>query len=121
MKKKLSVLVSGVALMALFAAPVSALVSGEEEASKVNLSCLVGAGVEADVAKAHLVDVLNVAEEAVVYDEEGNLELKVEHEENDFAFDEIGSVLKIKQLQQTKRELFESLETFYRVFYLGEE
>ena len=42
MKKKLSVLVSGVALMALFAAPVSALVSGEEEASKVNLSCLVG-------------------------------------------------------------------------------
>ena len=41
--------------------------------------------------------------------------------ENDFAFDEIGSVLKIKQLQQTKRELFESLETFYRVFYLGEE
>ena len=52
----------------------------------------------------------------VVYDEEGNLELKVEHEENDFAFDEIGSVLKIKQLQQTKRELFESLETFYRVF-----
>lgn len=57
----------------------------------------------------------------VVYDEEGNLELKVEHEENDFAFDEIGSVLKIKQLQQTKKELFESLETFYRVFYLGEE
>ena len=57
----------------------------------------------------------------VVYDEEGNLELKVEHEENDFAFDEIGSVLKIKQLQQTKRELFESLETFYRVFYLGVE
>ena len=57
----------------------------------------------------------------IFFDEEGNLELKVEHEENDFAFDEIGSVLKIKQLQQTKRELFESLETFYRVFYLGEE
>ena len=58
----------------------------------------------------------------VVYDEEGNLELKVEHEENDFAFDEIGSVLKIEQAyEQTKRELFESLETFYRVFYLGEE
>ena len=34
----------------------------------------------------------------VVYDEEGNLELKVDHEENDFAFDEIGSVLKIKEL-----------------------
>ena len=57
----------------------------------------------------------------LVFDEEGSLELKVDHAENDFAFDEIGSVLKIKQLQQTKRELFESLELFYRVFYLGEE
>lgn len=56
----------------------------------------------------------------VVYDEDGNLELRVDHEENDFGFDEIGSVLKIKQLQQTKTELFESLELFFRVFYLGE-
>ena len=57
----------------------------------------------------------------LVFDEDGNLELKVDHEEKDFAFDEIGSVLKIKQLQQTKRELFESLELFFKVFYLGEE
>lgn len=57
----------------------------------------------------------------VIYDEDGNLELRVDHEENDFSFDEIGSVLKIKQLQQTKQELFESLELFYKVFYLGEE
>ena len=57
----------------------------------------------------------------LVFDEDGNLELKVEHAENDFAFDEIGSVLKIKELQQKKRELFESLELFFRVFYLGEE
>lgn len=57
----------------------------------------------------------------VVFDEDGNLELQVDHEENDFTFDEIGSVLKIKELQQTKRELFESLEMFYRVFCLGEE
>ena len=57
----------------------------------------------------------------LVFDEDGSLELKVDHEENDFAFDEIGSVLKIKQLQQTKQELFESLELFFKVFYLGEE
>ena len=57
----------------------------------------------------------------VVYDEDGNLELKVEHDENDFEFDEIGSVLKIKELQNTKRELFESLELYYRVKYLGED
>lgn len=57
----------------------------------------------------------------VVFDEDGNLELKVDHEEDDFLFDEIGSVLKIKEMQQTRRELFESLELFFKVFYLGEE
>lgn len=57
----------------------------------------------------------------VVFDEEGNLELKVDHEENDFLFDEIGSVLKIKEIQQDRQELFESLELFFRVFYLGED
>ena len=57
----------------------------------------------------------------LVFDENGNLELKVEHNEGDFSFDEIGSVLKIKELQDTKEELFMSLEMFYKVFYLGEE
>lgn len=57
----------------------------------------------------------------LVFDENGNLELKVEHNEGDFSFDEIGSVLKIKELQSTKEELFKSLEMFYKVFYLGEE
>ena len=57
----------------------------------------------------------------LVFDENGNLELKVEHNEGDFSFDEIGSVLKIKGLQDTKEELFKSLEMFYKVFYLGEE
>ena len=57
----------------------------------------------------------------VVYDENGNLELKVDHKEDDFTFDEIGSVLKIKELQKTKEELFESLELYYKVFFLGEE
>lgn len=57
----------------------------------------------------------------LVFDENGNLELKVEHNEGDFSFDEIVSVLKIKELQNTKEELFKSLEMFYKVFYLGEE
>ena len=57
----------------------------------------------------------------LVFDENGNLELKVEHNEGDFSFDEIGSVLKIKELQNTKEELFKSLEMYYKVFYLGEE
>ena len=42
-------------------------------------------------------------------------------EETDYLFDEIGSVLKIKQYQMEKRDLLEALEMYYRVFYLGEE
>ena len=35
-------------------------------------------------------------------------------------FDDNGSVLKIKQLQTEKRELLQSLEMYYKVFFLGE-
>ncbi len=57
----------------------------------------------------------------LVFNEEGSLTFRTECEENDFMYDEIGSVLKIKQLQQTKKDLFEALEMFYKVFFLGEE
>ena len=40
--------------------------------------------------------------------------------ENDMRFDEIGSELKIKQLQQTKTELMEQLTMYYRLVVLGE-
>ena len=36
------------------------------------------------------------------------------------AYDEIGSVLKIKQYQSQKRELLEAIETYYRIVFLGE-
>ncbi|MGB8453942.1 MAG: DUF6145 family protein [Anaerocolumna sp.] len=55
------------------------------------------------------------------FDEEGNLMLNVTSDEGDILYDEIGSVLKIKELQQKKSELLESLELFYKVFLLGED
>jgi hypothetical protein len=55
------------------------------------------------------------------FEENGDLYLEVEANENDLLFDDIGSVLKIKQLQNDKKELWESLETYFKVFYLGEE
>ncbi len=55
------------------------------------------------------------------YDEEGTLCFHTEAEENDFSYDEIGSVLKIRELQRTKTELLESLELFYKVFFLQEQ
>ncbi|MDC7287305.1 DUF6145 family protein [Blautia schinkii] len=54
------------------------------------------------------------------FDEDGKLEFKTEALEADARFDEIGSALKIKQLQTEKRELLESLEMYYRVFFLGD-
>lgn len=55
------------------------------------------------------------------FDETGNLQFKTEATDSDFRYDEIGSVLKIKQIQAEKRELLESLEMYYRVFFLGED
>jgi len=55
------------------------------------------------------------------FEEDGTLTFQVTSDESDFLFDEIGSVLKVKQLQHTKRELLESLEMYSKVFYLHEE
>ena len=55
------------------------------------------------------------------FDEEGNLNFKVTADEGDLLFDEIGSVLKVKQIREQKQELLESLEMYYRVFFLNEE
>ena len=55
---------------------------------------------------------------SLVFDDQGNLTLETEADEEDILYDEIGSALKIKQLQETKKELFESLELFYKTFIL---
>jgi len=54
------------------------------------------------------------------FDEEGTLCFRTEAAENDFSYDEIGSVLKIRQMQREKEELFQALEMYYRVFFMGE-
>ena len=55
------------------------------------------------------------------FEEDGTLCFQVSSQENDFFFDEIGSVLKIKAIRKEKQELLASLELFYRVFFLNEE
>ena len=52
----------------------------------------------------------------LTFSEDGDLEFRVESQENDFAFDEIGSALKIKKIRQDKQDLLESLVTYYRIF-----
>jgi hypothetical protein len=55
------------------------------------------------------------------FEEDGTLCFQVEAKEADYMFDEIGSALKIKELQKTKQDLLNSLELYYRVFFLGED
>ncbi len=54
------------------------------------------------------------------FDEDGSLLIETDSNEEDILYDEIGSVLKVKQIQSQKAELLESLEQYYKVFFLGE-
>lgn len=54
------------------------------------------------------------------YEEDGTLIFRSMADDMDYYYDEISAGLKIRQMQREKRELLESLELYYRVFYLGE-
>ena len=57
----------------------------------------------------------------LVFDEEGNLLLEVSANEGDLLYDDIGSELKIRQIRKENAELLQSLELYYKVFFLGED
>ena len=56
----------------------------------------------------------------LIFNEDGELRVQVDAQEDDFFYDEIGSALLVKRMQRDKQELFESLETYYRVVFLGQ-
>lgn len=55
------------------------------------------------------------------FEENGTLTFNVTSSEEDLLFDEIGSVLKIKEFQRSKVELLEALELYYKVFFLKQD
>ena len=55
------------------------------------------------------------------FEPDGTLTLNVTCDEGDLLFDEIGSELKIKEIQRTRTTLLESLEMYFKVFFLGEK
>lgn len=57
----------------------------------------------------------------LVFDETGDLKIMTEANEDDLLFDEIGSALKVKDIQIKNRELFEQLEDYYAAFFGQEE
>ncbi len=55
------------------------------------------------------------------FEPDGTLTLNVTADEGDLLFDEIGSELKIKEIQRTRQTLLENLEIYFKVFFLGEK
>lgn len=55
------------------------------------------------------------------FTEEGELIFRTEALEADGRYDDIGSALLIKRLQKEKKELLQSLELYFKVFFLGED
>ena len=54
----------------------------------------------------------------IKFDEEGSLILEADSNDGDLLYDDIGSILKIKQLQREKSDLLEALELYYKIFVL---
>lgn len=55
------------------------------------------------------------------FDEEGEPVMETDAEEDDVAYDEIGSGLLVAEVRRNRQELFESLSLYYRVFILKED
>ncbi|NDL67210.1 DUF6145 family protein [Anaerotalea alkaliphila] len=54
---------------------------------------------------------------SVGFSPEGTLYLETLAQEDDITYDEIGAHLKVKELQRRYRELWESLEAYFKAFY----
>lgn len=57
---------------------------------------------------------------SIMFDENGDVELQTDAAEEDILYDEIGSGLLVNEVRRNRRELFESLKLYYRVFILRE-
>ena len=57
----------------------------------------------------------------MVFEEDGELMFEVTTEDNDLLFDEIGSHLKIKELQRTKKNCWSLCSCTIESSFLGEE
>lgn len=54
------------------------------------------------------------------FDANGELLISAECDEGDLLYDDIGAGLLVKKMRDSKQDLFEALEKYYRIFILGE-
>ncbi len=53
--------------------------------------------------------------------DDGTLTMAVSKDDKDYLFDEIGSELKIREVQKDKLELLMQVELYYRTLFLGQD
>lgn len=57
----------------------------------------------------------------IVFEEDGGISMETNAKEDDIYYDEISSGLLVNKIRHKRRELFESLSLYYRVFILKED
>ena len=57
----------------------------------------------------------------IAFDDEGLPIIQTDSDPDDFYYDEISAGLRVKEVQKNKRDLFEALGLYYRVFVLKED
>ena len=57
----------------------------------------------------------------VAFDDEGTPIIQTDSDVDDFYYDEVSAGLLVKEVQKKKRDLFEALAIYYRVFILKED
>ena len=57
----------------------------------------------------------------IAFDGEGTPIIQTDSDADDFYYDEVSAGLLVKEVQKNKRELFEALAIYYRVFILKED
>ena len=57
----------------------------------------------------------------ISFDEDGSILLETNADDDDIYYDEISSGLMVSEVRKKRRELFESLSLYYRVFVLKED
>jgi len=58
---------------------------------------------------------------AIAFEEDGTVVLETNADDDDIYYDEVSSGLMVTEVRRRRRELFEALELYYRVFVLKED
>lgn len=57
----------------------------------------------------------------IAFDEDGNVVMETNADDDDIYYDEVSSGLLVSEIRRSRRELFESLNLYYRVFIRKED